>query len=107
MRILVLNRILPFPPIGGGDLRTYHLVRALAWRHEVTVVGFACDEARVPPPFPVRTFDHPWDWPPLYLDMKSGEPGVWERAYEKLAGESGEPWSASHLQSAGMEKLLR
>jgi glycosyltransferase involved in cell wall biosynthesis len=107
MRILVLNRILPFPPIGGGDLRTYHLVRALARCHEVTVVGFACDEARVSPPFPVRTFDHPWEWPPLYRDMKSGELGVWEQAYERLTGESEEPWSASHLQSAGMEELLR
>ena len=29
MRILVINIELPFPPIGGGLLRTYHLMRCL------------------------------------------------------------------------------
>jgi glycosyltransferase involved in cell wall biosynthesis len=107
MRILIINHLIPFPPVGGGDLRTYHLVRALAWRHEVTVVGFACDEARVPPPFPVRTFEHPWEWPPLYRDMLFGDDPVSQAAYDKLLNETEEPWFVSCRQSAGMEELLR
>jgi glycosyltransferase involved in cell wall biosynthesis len=107
MRILIINHLIPFPPVGGGDLRTYHLVRALASRHEVTVVGFACDEARVPPPFPVRTFEHPWEWPPLYRDMMFGDDPISEAAYGKLLNETEEPWFVSCRQSVGMEELLR
>jgi glycosyltransferase involved in cell wall biosynthesis len=107
MRVLILNNMIPFPPVGGGDLRTYHLVRALAWRHEVTVVGFACDDARVPPSFPVRTFDHSWEWPLLYRDMLFGDDPVSQVAYDRLLNETDEPWFVSCRQSAGMEELLR
>ncbi|MGQ4659068.1 glycosyltransferase [Lysobacter sp. F6437] len=39
-RILVLASRLPFPPREGHQLRTWHLIDALARRHEVTLLGF-------------------------------------------------------------------
>ena len=39
MRILVVNAVIPFPPIGGGKLRAYHLFCMLAASHAVTLIG--------------------------------------------------------------------
>lgn len=39
-RILVLTSRLPFPPREGHQLRAWHLLRALASRHEVTLLSF-------------------------------------------------------------------
>ena len=41
MRILVLSTWLPYPPINGGKTRAYHLIKALAKRHEVGLCSFA------------------------------------------------------------------
>lgn len=40
MRILHLMPYIPVPPIFGGALRIYHLLKNLARRHEVTVVAY-------------------------------------------------------------------
>ena len=39
-RILHLTPQLPYPPQQGTSLRNYHLLRALAERHEVTPVSY-------------------------------------------------------------------
>ncbi len=39
-RILALTSRLPFPPTEGHQLRSWHLLRALASRHEVTLLSF-------------------------------------------------------------------
>ena len=63
-RILHLTPQLPYPPQQGTSLRNYHLLRALAERHEVTLLSFAegdrpvdvarlSELARVLPPVPV------------------------------------------------------
>lgn len=41
MRILVISPLLPIPPYTGGALRIAHLVRALASKHEVTLIAAA------------------------------------------------------------------
>lgn len=41
MRILFLTHDFPYPPVGGGRLRVYYLLRELARHHEVTLLGFA------------------------------------------------------------------
>ncbi len=43
MRILFLSSWFPFPPDNGSKLRVYHLLRALAASHQVTVVAFQPD----------------------------------------------------------------
>lgn len=40
MKILLLTQIVPFPPHSGPRVKTYHLLRYLAERHEVTLVTF-------------------------------------------------------------------
>ncbi|WP_298815668.1 glycosyltransferase family 4 protein [Chloroflexus sp.] len=45
MRALVLSPYPPYPPRGGGALRIYHLLRALAVHHQVTLLTFAPDVA--------------------------------------------------------------
>jgi glycosyltransferase involved in cell wall biosynthesis len=43
MKILFVNNVLPFPPLDGGRIRRYHLLRALAAAHDVTLLGAAPD----------------------------------------------------------------
>lgn len=45
MRILFLSEQLPYPLHDGGNLRTYHVLKALATRHEVTLVTH-CDKTQ-------------------------------------------------------------
>ena len=46
MRILYLSTWFPHPPDNGSKIRAYHLLRALAEAHAVTLVSFAYDTAR-------------------------------------------------------------
>jgi polysaccharide biosynthesis protein PslH len=51
MKILLLTRAVPYPPDSGPKIKTYHLLRYLASRHEVTLVSLshhADDHALVP-----------------------------------------------------------
>lgn len=63
-RILLLTPQLPYPPQQGTSLRNFHVLRALAERHEVTLLSFAENDrpadvarlselAHVLPPVPV------------------------------------------------------
>ena len=63
MRVLFLSARAPFPPRSGGDLRTFHLLRALAGRHDVTLATFAWERPPAAPPFPLRIRAVPWAWP--------------------------------------------
>jgi len=40
MRILLLTQVLPYPPDSGPKVKTWHLLRFLAPKHEVTLVSF-------------------------------------------------------------------
>jgi len=107
MRILALADCIPFPPIGGGELRTYHLLRAMAARHDVTLVGFTTNDGPTSPSFPVRVIPVPWDWPPLYQEMLFGDTAVSQAAYEQLEYGSDVPWYANWAQSDLMVDTLR
>jgi len=76
-------------------------------RHVLTVVAFATGAQAEPPPFPVRMVEVPWDWPPLYRDMRYGNSAAALSAYEKLVDEAAEPWIASCYESPAMEVALR
>lgn len=43
MRILYLSAWFPYPPNNGAKIRSYHLLRALGTRHEVSLLSFAFD----------------------------------------------------------------
>src|SRR5207342_1984080 len=107
MKILVVSAAIPFPPIGGGQLRTYHLLRALAVEHEVTLIGFTFDDDAggeiETPPFPVHTQQVPWQWPPLYRQMLEADESIAAAAAAKLDHEIEEPWFVSFYESAQME----
>jgi len=102
MRILVLTMNIPFPPVGGGRMRTYQFVRALAAAHDVTLAGFSYGDTFLEAPdFPVNLVEVPWREPAAYAAMAGGDAG----AIELL--ESGpEPWFASVLDSPAMEQEL-
>ncbi len=53
-RLLVLTSRLPFPPREGHQLRSWHLLRALASRHAVTLLSFRRDEDVVADIEPMR-----------------------------------------------------
>jgi glycosyltransferase involved in cell wall biosynthesis len=107
MRILILAPELPFPPVSGGQLRTYHLLLSLAARHEITLVGFVWGEDPLPTSSPVRMVGVPWDWPELYKEMRSGDGSCSRRAFDRLSDEAGEPWFVSCYESAAMDEALR
>lgn len=44
MKILFLAPYFPYPPVGGGKLRIYHLLRELTKRHDVSLLTFANQE---------------------------------------------------------------
>jgi glycosyltransferase involved in cell wall biosynthesis len=102
VRILVLSTHVPFPPVGGGRMRTYQLVRALAAAHEVTLVGFIYDGPAIEPPFQIEVVAVPWRRPEAYAAMDAGDAA----ATVKLAA-GPEPWFSSVLESEEMERTLR
>lgn len=107
MRILVINVEIPLPPVGGGRMRAYQLLRALATRHELTLVGFTySDETHAPPPFPIQIIDVPWEMPPLYQKMYSEDPEVSQHAHQVLQCEIEEPWFVSYFQSPILRDML-
>jgi sugar transferase (PEP-CTERM/EpsH1 system associated) len=44
MRILLLTQVVPYPPDSGPKIKTYHVLRYLAQRHEVHLVSFTRSE---------------------------------------------------------------
>src|SRR5687768_15171854 len=113
MRIVVVSAVIPFPPIGGGGTRTYHLLRALAEEYDVTLVGFTYqDEEKGPaqweqPPFPVRIAPVPWEWPTLYRQLNEGNDAEVDQACETLRCGIDEPWFVSFYESPAMAATLR
>ncbi len=55
MNILFLSTWFPYPPDNGSKLRVYHLLRALAQDHEVTLLSFAFSTARPDDPGNLRS----------------------------------------------------
>jgi len=44
LRVLLLTQVLPYPPDSGPKIKTYHVLRHLVERHEVTLVSFIRSE---------------------------------------------------------------
>jgi len=44
MKILMLTPYLPYPPISGGQVRSYNLIKNLAKEHEITLFSLVKDE---------------------------------------------------------------
>jgi glycosyltransferase involved in cell wall biosynthesis len=105
MRVLALSSALPFPPIGGGKLRSYHLLKSLAARHRVTQVGFTFGPLGEPD-FPMELIPVPWVEPPLYRQMHSADPAISQRAYDELAWRCPEPWLVSYYDSPAMSATV-
>ena len=107
MRILVLSTAIPFPPVSGGKLRTYHLLRGLCRFHEVTLIGFTYGKQPGVPPFPVRVIAVPWEWPPLYVQMNEGNATMAQLAADELGSDAGEPWCVNWADSNAMAATVQ
>ena len=106
MRILVLALGVPFPPLGGGLTRTFHLLKALAARHEVTLAAFTYGEPHEPPPYRLDVRPVPWQWSADYERMIGADAGAAHRAYMRLTHEVDEPWFASVMDPGPMDATL-
>ncbi len=106
MRILVISACVPFPPVGGGPLRTYHVLRALAACNDVTLLGFTFGAAPEPAPFPLRVITVPWTPPVLYDEMQGADPERSSRAVQILSS-GAEPWFVSFYASHAMETAVQ
>ena len=45
MKILMLTPYLPYPLLSGGQIRSYHLIRQMAQKHEITLFSLIKDES--------------------------------------------------------------
>ena len=54
MRVLFVSRWFPYPPINGSKQRVYHLIRALAEAHEVSLLSFTDDPSIEPDAAAIR-----------------------------------------------------
>lgn len=106
MRILVLALGIPFPPVGGGLTRTFHLLRSLAPHHEIVLAAFTYGEPHDHPPYPVQLEAVPWQWSQAYREMTGADMDAARRAYQRLTYEDDAPWFASVIELAGMEAAL-
>jgi glycosyltransferase involved in cell wall biosynthesis len=108
MRVLVLALGIPFPPIGGGLTRTFHLLKAIASHHDVTLAGFTYEggEPHEPPPYPLQVEAVPWQWSRDYREMTGDDPAAAARAYRRLAHDCDQPWFVSVVDPAPMKKTL-
>ena len=106
MRILALALGVPFPPAGGGLARSFHLLRALASRHNVVLAAFTYGEAHTAPPFPIRLETVPWQWSQAYQEMTGADPDAAQRAYRRLTFDDDEPWMASVVDPRGMAAAI-
>ena len=106
MRILALALGVPFPPIGGGLTRTFHLLRSLASQHHVTLAAFTYGERHEPPPYAVEVIEIPWRNSPDYEAMTGGDVEASHRAYHRLTFESDQPWFASVMDPGAMNAAL-
>ena len=102
----MLSASIPFPPIGGGKLRTYHLLRALSRRHDLTLIGFTYGEQANEPTFPVRVVAVPWKQPTLYEQMYGPDSVAATRAADLLNRGADEPWCVNWPESAAMEEAI-
>lgn len=97
MRILYLSAWYPFPPNNGYKIRVYSLLRALATRHQVTLLSF------------VREGDIPLDPPPTFcervetLPWQSYQPRRWRA---RLALFSSMPRSLVDTYSSAMQACV-
>jgi glycosyltransferase involved in cell wall biosynthesis len=106
MHILVLTNEVPYPPIGGAQKRTYYLLRALAMKHDLTLIGFTFNGDLHTPPYPIKVIGVPWKRPLLYEQMNSADATVSQRAYEYL-NQIDQPWKVSYWESSVMRISLR
>ena len=106
MRILVLALGVPFPPIGGGLTRTFHLLRSLAVQHHVTLAAFTYGEPHDLPPYPVELRTVPWRWSRDYGAMTGDDLEASQQAYQRLTFESSEPWFASVMDPSALDAVL-
>lgn len=106
LRILVLGLGVPFPPIGGGLTRTFHLLRSLAAHHQLTLAAFTYGDAHEPPPYDVDLRLVPWQWSRDYQAMTGSDQTAVQQAYQRLTFESDEPWFVSVMDPSAMNDLL-
>ncbi|MCW5632299.1 MAG: TIGR03087 family PEP-CTERM/XrtA system glycosyltransferase [Rubrivivax sp.] len=98
-RLLFLPHRLPYPPDKGDKIRSYHLLRHLAARHEVTLATFvddAADEAHLPT---VRR----WCSDAIFARLHPRR----SRLYSIAALLAGGPMTLHYYHDAGLERGVR
>lgn len=56
MRVLMISPRLPYPPSTGARLRTFHLLKGLATRHDVTLLAIFDDPAKAQSVTPLKQY---------------------------------------------------
>ena len=99
MRVLVLTHRFPFPPDRGDRIRTYHLIRHLAPRHQVAVL--AVTDGPVPS-------GHVAALESLGVEVETAPIGRWRRRVRSLFALAGTtPLSLPAFDSPTLRKAVR
>lgn len=70
-RVLVLTSRLPYPPREGHQLRSWHLLKALASRHDVTLMSFQRNDDAISEAGPLREILHRLETFPIPSERSS------------------------------------
>lgn len=99
LRVLIISPFLPYPLTSGWAVRTYNLARAIAQRHDVTLLSHvtsqsADDVSAISADFDVQVINHP--------DHR----GLRRRAAQIQAMVLGRPFDAHLVRSNGMQQAI-
>jgi hypothetical protein len=102
MRILFISDYIPWPLYSGDRIRVYNLVRCLARRHQVTLVGFHPDSGGLEGVDRLRAFCRRVEALPLERRSKA-------RRIPRVARcvAAGRPFELEYVESAEMTAVVR
>ncbi len=99
----MVSAAVPFPPHGGGRMRTHELCRAMASEHDVSMLAFSFDgEFYREPDFEIDLEMVPWEPPQEWAALHGPDADAAVEAYRELDEVRVEPWFVSFYDSDEM-----
>lgn len=100
MKVLLLTQVLPYPPDSGPKIKTYHVLRYLAERHEVTLASFIRSEDEQKKADALREFCAAVHTAPMQRTIPAEIKGL------GISLLTGEPWMMARDRRGDMARLV-
>lgn len=100
MKVLLLSQVLPYPPDSGPKIKTYHVLRYLSERHQVTLASFIRSEAELRHADALRQVCHAVHTVPMQRTLAGELRGL------AASLVSGQPWMMTRDHRPAMARLV-